>query len=95
PPGPVERYDPMAARPERSDRKQRYGSSNLGATDFEAKPTEAPRPPRKDFDKPRAPKAPAKDKGKPKWAGKSDAAPRPKKEKAAGKDHKPKRKPQI
>lgn len=95
PPGPVERYDPAAPRPERADRKQRYGSSNLGASDFEAEPAEAPRSPRKDFDKPRAPKAAAKDKGKPKWAGKSDATARPKKEKGAGKDHKPKRKPQF
>ncbi|GLQ10040.1 helicase [Devosia yakushimensis] len=95
PPGPVERYDPAAPRPERADRKQRYGSSGLGADDFRAEPAEAPRPPRKEFDKPRAPKAPAKDKGKPKWAGKSDAAAHPKKDKPAGKDHKPKRKPQI
>ncbi|KFC68171.1 ATP-dependent RNA helicase, DEAD/DEAH box family [Devosia sp. LC5] len=86
PPGPVERYDPMAARPERSDRKQRYGSSTLGAEDFQPAPAEAPRPPRQGFDKPRAPKAPTKDKGKPKWAGK---------DKPAGKDHKAKRKPQI
>ncbi|MFK4812030.1 DEAD/DEAH box helicase [Devosia sp. ZW T5_3] len=86
PPGPVERYDPMAARPERTDRKQRYGSSTLGAEDFQPPPARAPRPPRKDFDKPRAPKAPTKDKGKPKWAGK---------DKPAGKDHKAKRKPQI
>ncbi|HWU19271.1 MAG TPA: DEAD/DEAH box helicase [Devosia sp.] len=97
PPGPVERYDPMAARPERTDRKQRYGSSTLGAEDFQPAPAEAPRPPRKDFDKPRAPKAPTKDKGKPKWAGKpaGDGAPYAKKDKPAGKDHKAKRKPQI
>ena len=98
PPGPIERYDPNAPRPERADRKQRYGSAGLrpddfaepatGAWDPAAEPARAPRP---DTDKPRAPKAPKappnKDKGKPKWAGKDGAK--------AKKDHKPKRKPQI
>ena len=100
PPGPVERYDPNAPRPERADRKARYGSAGLREDDFAAPATgswnpaedTAPRAPKPDFDKPRPPKvskAPAnKDKGKPKWAGKPDGAPR-------AKDHKPKRKPQI
>ncbi|WP_082555039.1 DEAD/DEAH box helicase [Devosia sp. Root635] len=101
PPGPVERYDPNAPRPERADRKARYGSSGLRPDDLEAPATtggwspaaadEAPRAPKPDFDKPRPPKvskAPvSKDKGKPKWAAKDGAK--------AKKDHKPKRKPQI
>lgn len=97
PPGPIERYDPNAPRPERADRKKRYGSAGLRPDDFNEPATsawdpaaEAPQPP-KSFDKPhksKAPKAlPNKDKGKPKWAGKDDAR--------ARKDHKPKRKPQI
>lgn len=45
PPGPVERYDPVNTRPQREDRKQRYGSSALGADDFE-KPAPLPRGPR-------------------------------------------------
>ena len=110
PAGPIERFDPDAPRPERLDRKQRYGSSGLRPDDLEAAPAtggwdpageEAPRAPRPDFDKPRAPKVskapPNKDKGKPKWAGKpADGAPVVRKEKAAKpKDHKPKRKPQV
>ena len=106
PPGPVERYDPNAPRPERADRQQRYGSSGLRPDDLEAAPAtggwnpaadaEAPRAPRPDFDKPRPPKVskapPSKDKGKPKWAGKpADGAPKA----AKSKDHKPKRKPQV
>jgi ATP-dependent RNA helicase DeaD len=107
PPGPIERYDPNAPRPERNDRQHRYGSAGLRPADLDAAPAtggwtpnadaEAPRP---DFDKPRPPKvskAPvSKDKGKPKWAGKpADGAPFAKKEKPAKKDHKPKRKPQV
>ncbi|MBU1306590.1 MAG: DEAD/DEAH box helicase [Alphaproteobacteria bacterium] len=102
PPGPVERYDPNAPRPERADRKSRYGSAGLQPDDFAAPATGAwdpsadadkPRAPKPDFDKPRPPKVskapPSKDKGKPKWAGKAaDGAPK-------SKDHKAKRKPQI
>ena len=103
PPGPVERFDPDAPRPERADRKARYGSAGLRPDDLEAAPVtggwnpaseaEAPRA-RPDFDKPRPPKVnkapPSKDKGKPKWAGKpADGAAR------KPKDHKPKRKPQV
>ena len=104
PAGPVERFDPDAPRPGRADRQQRYGSSGLRPDDLEAPAAtggwnpsadaETPRPPRPDFDKPRAPKVnkapPSKDKGKPKWAGKpaDGAAKKPK-------DHKPKRKPQV
>lgn len=96
PPGPIERYDPNAPRPERADRKARYGSARLQADDFETPATgswtpsteaEAPR-----ADKPRPPKVtkapPNKDKGKPKWAAKADGKPK-------SKDHKPKRKPQV
>lgn len=94
PPGPPARYDPAAPRPERSDRKQRYGSTALGADDFEAPPAEEVRAPRRD--KPRDSKPTTKDKGKPKWAGKAaEGEPRPKKAKPAKKDHKPKRKPQV
>jgi ATP-dependent RNA helicase DeaD len=108
PPGPVERYDPNAPRPERADRKARYGSAGLRPDDLEAPAStggwnpagDEPRAPRPDFDKPRPPKVskapPSKDKGKPKWAGKpADGAPFAKKEKPAKKDHKPKRKPQV
>lgn len=98
PPGPIERYDPNAPRPERADRKQRYGSAGFRPDDFAEPATgawdpaaEPARPPKPDADKPRAPKPPKappnKDKGKPKWAGKDGAK--------AKKDHKPKRKPQI
>jgi ATP-dependent RNA helicase DeaD len=106
PPGPIERYDPNAPRPERADRKARYGSAGLSASDF-AEPvtgswdpaagTETARPPKPGSDKPRPPKPakapPNKDKGKPKWAGKpAEGAP-----KAARKhkDHKPRRAPQV
>ena len=108
PPGPIERFDPNAPRPERSDRKSRYGSSGLRPDDFGEPATggwnpseaETPRAPKPDFDKPRSPKVskapPNKDKGKPKWAGKpADGTPFAKKEKPAKKDHKAKRKPQI
>ncbi|MGB3338439.1 MAG: DEAD/DEAH box helicase [Devosia sp.] len=101
PPGPVERFDPSAPRPERNDRQHRYGSAALATDDFAAPATgawdpsaEAPRAPKPDFDKPRPPKVgkapPSKDKGKPKWAGKpaDGTAKKPK-------DHKPKRKPQV
>ena len=91
PPGPPERYDPMAPRPERADRKQRYGSAGLKPADFQTEPAEAPRPP-----KPAKPaKLANKDKGKPKWAGKSAADGAPAVKKAKPKDHKPKRKPQV
>lgn len=50
PPGPPEKYDPLAPRPEKADRKQRYGSSRLEASDFdtgsEAAAPSAPRPPK-------------------------------------------------
>nr|WP_314260587.1 DEAD/DEAH box helicase [uncultured Devosia sp.] len=107
PPGPIERYDPNAPRPERADRKARYGSGGMRPDDFEAPSTggwnpagEETRVAKPDFDKPRPPKvtkAPvSKDKGKPKWAGKAaDGAPPAKKAKPASKDHKPKRKPQV
>ena len=89
PPGPVERYDPAAARPERSDRKKRYGSSDIGAQDFAAEPARPARPPK-------AAAAPAKDKGKPKWAKPAaNALGAEKKKPAKPKDHKPKRKPQT
>ncbi|HEV7346302.1 MAG TPA: DEAD/DEAH box helicase [Devosia sp.] len=104
PPGPVERFDPNAPRPERADRKARYGSGGLRPDDLAATPatggwnpaeSEMPARPRPDFDKPRPPKVakapPNKDKGKPKWAGKvADKSSKPPK-----KDHKPKRKPQV
>ena len=35
PPGPPEAYDPLKPRPEKADRKQRYGSGKLKAADFE------------------------------------------------------------
>jgi len=64
PAGPVERFDPSAARPERADRKARYGSGDMSADDF-AEPAstgwnpapETPRAPKPDFDKPRPAKA--------------------------------------
>src|SRR5690606_42080232 len=79
PPGPPERYDPMKPRPEKADRKQRYGSGKLQAEDF-ASPDE-PRP-----SKPKAAKPFAKDKGKPKWAKPAENADRPARKKP--KDHK-------
>ena len=94
PPGPVERYDPNAPRPERADRKKRYGSAGLKSDDFETPATGAWTP-AAEMEKPRATKAPkpaSKDKGKPKWAGKPEGAAKASKPK---KDHKPKRKPQI
>jgi ATP-dependent RNA helicase DeaD len=63
PPGPPEKYDPMKPRPEKADRKERYGKPK--ADDFEAF-MEAPRPPREA--KPAREKTFVKDKGKPKWA---------------------------
>lgn len=107
PPGPIERYDPNAPRPERADRKQRYGSGGMRPDDLHAAPAtgawdpsaEAVHAPRPDFDKPRPPKVgkapPSKDKGKPKWAGKSADGAAVKKARPASKDHKPKRKPQV
>ncbi len=62
PPGPPERYDPAAPRPERADRKQRYGETRVRSDDLGGA-TDAPRPPRT-----KAAEAPARDKGKPKWA---------------------------
>jgi len=109
PEGPIERFDPAAARPERADRQSRYGSGSLHAEDFAEPATGAWNPaadattpaPKPDFDKPRAPRVtkapPSKDKGKPKWAATDKpAATAPKKEKAfKPKDHKAKRKPQV
>jgi len=104
PPGPVERYDPNAPRPERADRKARYGSAGLKADDFAEAATGAwdPAAPKPQFDKPRPPKAgkapPDKNKGKPKWAGKGEAvqpAKAPKSTKPRKKDHKPRRDPQA
>jgi ATP-dependent RNA helicase DeaD len=107
PPGPIERYNPDAPRPERADRKARYGSAGIRPDDLETPPatgwdpaadSDKPRTAKADFDKPRAPKIakapPNKDKGKPKWAGKA-AEGAPKAEKKKSKDHKPKRKPQV
>ncbi|WEK06582.1 MAG: DEAD/DEAH box helicase [Candidatus Devosia phytovorans] len=103
PPGPVERYDPNAPRPERADRKARYGSGGMSRDDFEAPatgswtPSQDAAPAREE--RPRPPKVtkapPSKDKGKPKWADKADAGAAAKKPKAPKKDHKPKRKPQV
>ena len=100
PPGPPEKYDPMKARPERADRKQRYGSSKLRADDFE-QPTERPatRPATRPVEQPaehvtirpaKSAKSAPKDKGKPKWskpAAEGEARP-PKKKAAKAKDHK-------
>jgi ATP-dependent RNA helicase DeaD len=63
PPGPPEKYDPMKPRPEKADRKERYGKPK--DDDFEAVMA-TPRPPREA--KPAREKTFAKDKGKPKWA---------------------------
>jgi len=93
PPGPPEKYDPMKPRPEKADRKERYGKPKSG--DFEAF-METPRPPRD----PKAAKGPkpfaAKDKGKPKWAKPAaDGEARPQKKKASkSKDHKKNRAPE-
>jgi ATP-dependent RNA helicase DeaD len=80
PPGPPEKYDPMAPRPEKADRKQRYGKPK--SDDFEAF-METPRPPREA--KPEKAKTFAKDKGKPKWAKPAEGDARPPKK---SKDHK-------
>ena len=82
PPGPPEKYDPMKPRPEKADRKQRYGKPK--SDDFEAF-METPRPPREA--KPAKDKTFAKDKGKPKWAKPAEVGERPAK-KAKSKDHK-------
>lgn len=106
PPGPVERYDPNAPRPERADRKARYGSAALSPDDFEAPATgawnpaadSAPRPPKADFDKPRPPKvskAPAAKAPVSKDKGKPKWAGKAADGAPRVKDHKPKRKPQI
>ncbi|RYE51213.1 MAG: DEAD/DEAH box helicase [Hyphomicrobiales bacterium] len=83
PPGPPVAYDPSAARPERADRKQRYGSNNLRPDDFTVSPDVSVRP-AKSF-KPKDAKPFDKNKGKPKWSKPAgDGAPRPPK----AKDHK-------
>jgi ATP-dependent RNA helicase DeaD len=83
PPGPPVPYDPSAPRPEKADRKQRYGSGKLKAEDFDAPAVEGPRPP-KPF-KPKEQKPFDKNKGKPKWSKPAEGdAPR----KAKPKDHK-------
>ncbi|KRB01688.1 helicase [Devosia sp. Root685] len=82
PPGPPVAYDPSAARPERADRKQRYGSSNLRPDDFTVSPDVSVRP-AKSF-KPKEGKPFDKNKGKPKWSKPAgEGAPKPK-----SKDHK-------
>ncbi|WP_338723209.1 DEAD/DEAH box helicase [Devosia sp. XK-2] len=90
PPGPPEKYDPMKPRPEKADRKERYGKPK--SDDLEAF-MEIPRPPREP--KPARPPKPfaPKDKGKPKWAKPTaEGVERPAKKKAAKpKDHKKKR----
>ena len=92
PPGPPEKYDPMKARPERADRRERYARPKAD-NDFEAM-METPRPPREAkparSTKPYAAKEKSfpKDKGKPKWTKPAaDGAERPAK-KAKPKDHK-------
>ncbi|MCP8882565.1 DEAD/DEAH box helicase [Devosia sp. XJ19-1] len=94
PPGPPERYDPMAPRPERADRKERYAKPRSD-DGFEAM-METPRPPREarpaKAAKPFAAKEKSfpKDKGKPAWskpAAEGEARP-PKKKAAKPKDHK-------
>ena len=80
PPGPPKAYDPMAPRPGKADRKQRYGSGKLKADDFE-QPAELPA-------KPAAPK----DKGKPKWSKAAEGQPASvKAKKPKAKDHKKRR----
>ncbi|MBJ3785359.1 DEAD/DEAH box helicase [Devosia sediminis] len=81
PPGPPEKYDPMKPRPEKADRKERYGKPR--SDDFDSV-METPRPPR-EARPAKAAKPFTKDKGKPKWskpAAEGEARP-PKK-----KDHK-------
>jgi ATP-dependent RNA helicase DeaD len=106
PPGPPAAYDPMAPRPERADRKQRYGSSNLRPDDFEpSSERPATRPATRPVEQPaehvtirpakavKAAKPVSKDKGKPKWskpAAEGEARP-PKKKPAKPKDHKKRR----
>ncbi|PXA98746.1 hypothetical protein DMC47_07180, partial [Nostoc sp. 3335mG] len=76
-------YDPAAPRPEKADRKQRYGSGKLRAEDFAAAETAAPRAP-KPF-KAKELKPADKNKGKPAWAKPTaDGGPR----KPKSKDHK-------
>ncbi len=88
PPGPPEKYDPMKPRPEKADRKERYGKPK--SDDFETF-MEAPRPPRdpkpSKAAKPYAAKEKtfAKDKGKPKWSKPAEGGERPAKK---AKDHK-------
>jgi ATP-dependent RNA helicase DeaD len=88
PPGPPEKYDPMKPRPEKADRKERYGKPK--SDDFESF-MEAPRPPREakpaKAAKPYAAKEKtfAKDKGKPKWSKPAEGGERPAKK---AKDHK-------
>ncbi|SMQ62399.1 ATP-dependent RNA helicase DeaD [Devosia lucknowensis] len=88
PPGPPKAYDPMAPRPEKADRKERYGKPK--SDDFDAF-METPRPPREARPpKPLAAKEKtvSKDKGKPKWSKPAaDGAERPAK-KTKAKDHK-------
>ena len=86
PPGPPEKYDPLKPRPEKADRKQRYGSGKLKAEDFAV--ADQPRPPR-----PNSAKPVAKDKGKPKWAKPAQDGERPVKQ-ARSKDHKKNRAPE-
>ncbi|KKB81141.1 helicase [Devosia soli] len=83
PPGPPVAYDPAAPRPEKADRKQRYGSSNLRPDDFAPATESAPKP-----RKPKEAKPFDKNKGKPKWSKPTleGDAPAPKRPKV--KDHK-------
>lgn len=82
PPGPPVAYDPTAPRPEKADRKQRYGSGNLRPDDF-APAAEVSVRPAKTF-KPKDQKPFDKNKGKLKWAKPAgEGAP-----KAKSKDHK-------
>lgn len=82
PPGPPVAYDPSAPRPERADRKQRYGSNNIRPDDFVVSSDVSVRP-AKAF-KPKEGKPFDKNKGKPKWSKPAgEGAPKPK-----SKDHK-------
>ena len=83
PPGPPAPYDPAAPRPEKVDRKQRYGSGKLKAEDFDTSAVEAPRAPKPFKQKEQKPFD--KNKGKPKWAKPAEGEV-PRKPKA--KDHK-------
>lgn len=79
PPGPPKAYDPLAPRPEKADRKQRYGKASEGEPRTEERPVKSGKPP----------KAGTRDKGKPKWSKPADdGAPRPPKK---PKDHKKRR----